>query len=265
MTGKAFPQTDAGDVLSDDAFLGGALHILQPKSGYRAGIDPVLLAASLHPTGAAHVLDAGAGVGVAGLTIARRVTQAKVTLVEQDPLLVEIARSNIARNGMADRVQAIAADITRTLSASPELHAMAECCDHVLANPPFMVHGRGTAAGDPIKAAANAMPAGSLERWMRFAASMLRPGGTLALIHRADALADVLAALDGRFGNVAVLPVHPYADKPALRILVHAARGSRAPLRLLPGLVLHNTDRSFSADVEAVLRHGAALDAFRDR
>jgi tRNA1(Val) A37 N6-methylase TrmN6 len=265
MTGKASPQTDAGDALSDDAFLGGALSILQPKSGYRAGIDPVLLAASLHANEGAHVLDAGAGAGVAGLAIAHRVAQAKVTLVEQEPALVEIARTNIARNGMAERVQVVAADITRPLSASPELHAMAERFDHVLANPPFMVHGRGTAAGDPIKAAANAMPAGDLERWMRFAASMLRPGGTLALIHRADALADVLAALDGRFGDAAVLPVHPYADKPASRILVHAAKGSRAPLRLMPGLVLHNTDRSFSADVEAVLRHGAALDAFRDR
>jgi tRNA1(Val) A37 N6-methylase TrmN6 len=265
MTGKASPGTDAGDALSEDAFLGGALRILQPKSGYRAGIDPVLLAASLHVTDTAQVLDAGAGVGVAGLALARRLAQAKVTLVEQDPFLVEIARSNIARNGMADRVQALAADITRPLSACPDLHAMAERFDHVLANPPFMVHGRGTAAGDPIKAAANAMPAGDLERWMRFAAAMLRPGGTLALIHRADALPDVLAALDGRFGATAVLPVHPYADKPASRILVHAAKGSRAPLRLLPGLVLHTGDRNFSADVEAVLRHGAALDAFRDR
>ena len=263
MTGASSLQFS--DAVTEDAFLGGALGILQPKSGYRAGIDPVLLAASLGAADGARVLDVGAGVGVAGLAAARRLPGTYVTLVEQNPGLAEIARKNVARNAMTERVQIIVADITRPLSTCPELHASAETFDHVLANPPFMVEGRGTAADDPIKAAANAMPEGDLDRWVRFAASMLRPGGTLTLIHRPEALDAVLAALGGRFGGTAVVAVHPYEGKPAVRIFVRATRASRAALVLMPGLVLHNADRSFRADIEAVLRNGAALEVFANR
>jgi tRNA1(Val) A37 N6-methylase TrmN6 len=254
-----------GDDVTEDAFLGGALSILQPKSGYRAGIDPVLLAASLRAADGARVLDVGSGVGVAGLAAARRLPGIGVTLVEQDPYLAEIAHRNIAHNAMTQRAHVIAADVTRPLSTCPELQALAESFDHVLANPPFMVKGRGTAAGDPIKAAANAMPDGDLDRWVRFAASMLRPGGTLTLIHRPEALDAILAALRSRFGGAAVVAIHPFKDKPASRMLVQATKASRAALALLPSLILHNTDRSFRADIEAVLRHGAALDAFASR
>ena len=263
MTGA--PSLQHGGDLTEDAFLGGALTILQPKAGYRAGIDPVLLAASLRAADGARVLDVGAGVGVAGLAAACRLPGIGVTLVEQDAGLAEIARRNIARNAMTERAHVIAADITRPLSTCPELQALAEGFDHVLANPPFMVEGRGTAAGDPSKAAANAMPDGDLDRWVRFAASMLRPGGTLTLIHRPEALDAIAAALRGRFGGAAVVPIHPFEDKPASRILVQSTKASRAALALMPGLVLHNADRSFRADIEAVLRHGAALDAFASR
>lgn len=255
----------AMDALTEDAFLGGALTILQPKVGYRAGLDAVLLAAALRAGGNERVLDAGSGVGVAGLAAARRLPEIEVTLVEQDPHLVDIARRNIARNGMSGRARAIAADITQPLGACPELHPLAERFDHVLANPPYIVEGRGTAAGDAIKAAAHAMPPGDLDRWMRFAASMVRPGGTATLIHRAEALAEVLAALEGRFGDARLLPVHPFAGKPASRILVRATKASRAPMTLLAGIVLHEADRTFRPEIDAVLRGGAALDAFPGR
>jgi tRNA1(Val) A37 N6-methylase TrmN6 len=258
-------EVPAADTLSEDAFLGGALIILQPKAGYRAGLDAVLLAAALRAGENELVLDAGSGVGVAGLAAARRLPGIEVTLVEQDPRLVEIARRNIARNGMSGRARAIAADITQPLGACPELHALAERFDHVLANPPYIVEGRGTAASHAAKAAAHAMPSGDLDRWMRFAASMLRPGGTVTLIHRAEALAEVLAAVEGRFGDARVRPMHPFAGKPASRVLVQARKASRAPLVLLPGIVLHEADRSFRADIDAVLRRGAALDAFAER
>lgn len=258
-------QAPAASTLTEDAFLGGALSILQPRVGYRAGLDAVLLAAALHASGSERVLDMGSGVGVAGLAAAYRLSGINVTLVEQDAALVEIARQNIARNAMNERVRAIAADVTQRLGSAPELHALAERFDHVIANPPYMVEGRGTSAGDAIKAAASAMPEGDLGRWMKFAASMLRPGGTLTLIHRAEALAEVMAAVDGRFGGAIVLPVHPFAERPASRVLVQAAKASRAPLVLLPGIILHDADRSFRPEIDAVLRRGAAVDAFAGR
>jgi tRNA1(Val) A37 N6-methylase TrmN6 len=249
----------ASDAESDDAFLDGRLRILQPKAGYRAGIDGVLLAATVEADAGARVLDVGAGVGVVGLCLASRLTGVDVTLVERDAGLAALARRNAVRNGLGGRVRVVEADVLRPLGASPDLAGRAESFDHALANPPFHVEGRGTAAGDPVKAGANAMPAGALDRWVRFMAAMARPGGVLTLIHRADALAEVLGALAGRFGGPVVVPVHPRESEPAIRVLVRVRKGSRGPLELRPGLILHGAGNGFRPRIAAVLRDGAGL------
>jgi tRNA1(Val) A37 N6-methylase TrmN6 len=245
---------------TDDAFLGGALHLLQPAKGYRAGLDGVLLAAAVAAADGEHVLDVGAGVGVVGLAVARRLPRVRVTMAERDGQLAALARSNVARNGLAGRVHVIEADITRPLRDNAELAAAAEGFDQVAANPPYHVEGRGTAARDATEAAANAMPENALEHWMRFLAAMARPGGTVTLIYRADALQQVLAVMAGRFGATRVLPVYPREGEIASRVLVQATKGSKAALQLLPGLVLHEKGHGFRPNVEAILRHGAALD-----
>jgi tRNA1(Val) A37 N6-methylase TrmN6 len=244
---------------SDDAFLDGRLRILQPATGYRAGIDGVLLAATVEARSGARILDVGAGVGVVGLCVACRLPGVDVTLLERDAGLAGFARRNAARNGFGNRISVVQADVLRPLGTNVELAGRAESFDHVLANPPFHVEGRGTAAGDPVKAGANAMPAGALERWVRFMAAMARAGGVITVIHRADALAEVLGALAGRFGGPIVLPVHPREAEPAVRVLVRARKGSRAPLELRPGLVLHGAGNGFRPRVAAVLRDGAGL------
>lgn len=257
----------ATDHVTRDAFLGGAIHVLQPKAGYRAGLDAVLLAAAC-PVGAGvggsvggdSVLDCGAGVGTAALCIAARVPSARLTLVEREPELAALARDNIAANGCAARATVIAADLTGRLAQSPELAGLTESFDHVIANPPYYENQRGTLADDPQRAAAHAMPAGGLEAWARFMAAMAKPRGTVTLVHRADALADVLGVLDGRFGALKIRPVHARATEPATRILVHGIKGSRAPLVLLPALVLYDAGGGTRAEVEAMLRGGAALE-----
>lgn len=253
------PADGPSDIVTDDAFLGGALNVLQPKTGYRAGLDGVLLAASVTAEPGESVLDAGAGVGVVGLAVARRLPQANVSLVERDPLLADLARRNVARNDLGGRVRVVEGDVARPLSEIVALGVAAESFDHVLANPPFHVQGRGTAASDPIKAGANAMPDGDLDRWLRFLAGMARPGGTATIIHRADALAALLAAFAGRFGGAIVLPIHPRQGETASRVLVRGIKGSRAPLEIRSGLILHDTDHGFRPQVEAILRHGAPL------
>ena len=245
---------------TEDAFLGGALRILQPAGGYRAGLDAVLLAATLHAERGERVLDIGAGAGVVGLAAARRLPEIEATLVERDPGPAALARDNIARNGLGARVRVAIGDVTRPLQELPELSGLAQSFDHALANPPYNIEGHGTLAAEPQKAAANAMPQGSLDRWMRFAAAMLRPGGTVTLIHRPDALETLLAAFTRRFGGLVLLPVHPRVGEPASRLLVRAVKGSRAPLELRPGLVLHKADHGFRPQIEAILRHGAPLD-----
>jgi tRNA1(Val) A37 N6-methylase TrmN6 len=245
--------------VSDDAFLGGRLHVLQLVSGYRAGIDGVLLAATVAAEPGAQVLDVGSGVGVVGLCVAHRLPQVRVTMVERDPGLAALARRNIERNGLDARARVIEADVLAPLGTSPDLAAAAESFDHVLANPPFFVEGRGTVASSPIKAGANAMSAGDLDRWARFMAAMARPGGRITLIHRAEALPEILAVLATRFGGAVILPLHAREDEPAIRVLVRAVKGSRAPLELRPGLVLHDADNGFRPRIAAVLRDGADL------
>ncbi len=244
-----------------DAFLGGALMLRQPARGYRAGIDPVLLAATCPDDGReATILDCGAGVGTVGLCIAARLAGTRVTLVEREPVLADLARENIVANALQDRAEIFCADLAAPLSRMPDLAARAGTFDHVLANPPFHVDASGTRSADPVKDAANAMSENGLDAWARFMAAMCRGGGTATMIHRADALPAILAALANRFGGLTILPLHPRAAEPANRVIVRGIKGSRAPLTLLPPLVLHATGaQGYQPAVEAVLRHGAAL------
>jgi tRNA1(Val) A37 N6-methylase TrmN6 len=210
------------------------------------------------------ILDAGAGVGALGLCVAARLTHARVTLVEIDERLRALAERNIARNGLADRVQARAADIAaggRGIDESGAATGLAPSSfDHVVANPPYFDAARGTPSPDSRKAIAHAMPESGLLAWCKFLAAACRPGGTLTLIHRAEALAALLAALDRRFGALSLLPIHPREHQPASRIIVRGVKGSRAPLRLLPGLVLHGSSgHAFRPEIDQVLRAGARL------
>jgi tRNA1(Val) A37 N6-methylase TrmN6 len=149
--------------------------------------------------------------------------------------------------------------VSRRLDDLPELQADAEGFDHVLANPPYNPQGAGTVSLEALKATANVMPGGNLARWARFMAAMARPGGSATMIHRADAVGEVLSAFAGRFGGLLVYPLYPREGRSAIRVLVQGIKGSNAPVELRPGLVLHATGNAFRPEVEAVLRHGTGL------
>jgi FkbM family methyltransferase len=246
---------------SEDAFLGGKLILQQPKSGYRAGLDAVFLAACVPIANGMPmtVLDVGAGVGTVGLCVAVRCAQADVTLLERDPRLVTIARRNIRQMGAVDRTRIVAASVGATAAQLTTLGLKDASFDHVAANPPFHAVGRGTSAPDALKAASHAMPADSLSEWIRFLARMAKPGGTATVIHKAEALPQLLAAFAGRFGALHVLPLHPRAGEPASRVIVQGIKGSRAPLVLCAGFVLHGEGNAFTPQAQAVLRDGAVL------
>jgi tRNA1(Val) A37 N6-methylase TrmN6 len=248
---------------TEDQFLGGKLTIRQLAHGYRAGLDAVILAAACPAEEGprARCLDCGAGAGVAGLALARRVSDAHVTLVEHVEVLAGLATENAAANGLRERAVVVVADLTKPLAQTPALAELAGSFDQVIANPPYHSQNDGTPAAHPVKAGSHAMAAGSLDDWVRFAAAMTRADGQLTLIHRAAALAEVLFALDRRFGRVRVLPLHPREGAPASRILVSAVKGSRAPLELLPGRILHRAgEHKFMPEFEAILRNGQKLN-----
>jgi tRNA1(Val) A37 N6-methylase TrmN6 len=248
-------------LVTNDAFLDGALSIRQLRSGYRAGLDAVMLAAAV-PGEAGRplrVLDVGAGVGTAGLCVAHRLPFAQVVLLEKQRELAELAAENVQHNDLAARVRVVTADIG---ASAPELraHTLVDgSFGHVIANPPYHDTDAGTLAPDALKAGAHAMDEGGLEAWARFMARMAAPGGVATIIHKTEALGRVLAAFDQRFGAIRILPLYPRVGTLAHRIIVQGTKGSRAPLHVLPGLVLHEAGNGFTPAAQEILRRGGAL------
>lgn len=247
---------------TDDIFLGGRLAILQPRHGYRAGVDAVLLAAAVRidAPNAPTVVDCGAGVGTVGLCLANRCPTARITLVERAQDLCRLAGENIKRNALQASMRIIHGDVTLPAAHPGAPVLPPESFDIVLANPPYHDTAGGTPARDLLKSASHAVSEGEFALWARFAARMATPHGKFVLIHKAEALPDLLTALEGRFGGVQVRPVHPTAGAPAIRVLIEATKASRAPLTILPPLVLHEQDRTFTSQASRILRDGAGLD-----
>ena len=248
---------------TQDAFLGGRLQIAQPRKGHRAGSDAVFLAAAVPAKPGQSVLDAGAGAGVAGLCLLARVPDARVTAIEIDASQGALALVNAERNGFSGRFEAIAADLTAPAKALETAGLVREGYDHVLANPPFYEEGSVRATPDTARKTAHVMGRGELERWVRFLTTAAAAKGTVTVVHRADQLGLLLELLEDRFGDLAVYPLFPQTDEPAGRVIVQGRKNSRAKMRLLPGLVLHEPGGAYTKEAEAVLRGGAALSLQR--
>jgi len=240
--------------VTEDRLLGGRLVLSQPARGYRAGMDAALLAATCDVVAGCRVLDAGCGVGAALLQAAWRRPDARFTGVERDPIAAVLAQANTATNRLADRVTIIAADIEagfRPLGLEP--------FDAAFSNPPFF-DDPGALRGPAHEKAGAWMADGGLAAWTGFLLKAVREGGTITLIHRADRLADILALLAPKAGSFRIRPIQPFGDEPAKRVLVRATKTGKAPLVLLPALVLHDRDGAkHRPEVEAILRGEAAL------
>jgi tRNA1(Val) A37 N6-methylase TrmN6 len=242
---------------SEDAVLGGQLILRQPLSGHRFGHEAILLAAATCADAGEHAVELGAGVGAAGLALARRVAGVTVTLVEIDAALVALARDNAGRNGLGDRVRAVCLDVSASAAAFAVAGLAAEAADCVLMNPPF--NAAQNPSPDRGRRTAHTATPTTLRQWVCAASRLLSVGGVLTLIWRADGLAEVLEALEGGYGALALLPIFGKPGAGAIRILARAVKGSRAPLTLLPGLLLADAQGKPSAEAEAILRGGAAL------
>jgi tRNA1(Val) A37 N6-methylase TrmN6 len=242
---------------SEDALLGGRLVLRQPVRGHRFGHDAVLLAAATPARPGQAAVELGAGVGAAGLALARRIDGLAVTLVEIDPQLTALAADNVARNGLAKRVRAVCLDVADAAGLAAGGLA-AQTADQVLMNPPF--NPPDNASPDRARRLAHMTSPATLSQWVESAARLLRPGAVLTLIWRADGLGEVLTTLADGFGAIMVLPVYPKPQAAAIRVLVRATQGSRAPLVLLPGFVLADPAGKPTAQAEAVLRDGAGID-----
>lgn len=247
--------TDAG--LSRDGFLGGRLAIWQPRAGYRAAIDPVLLAAFVPAAPGERVLDLGCGVGTAALCLGRRVAGLDLHGLEIQPAYAALARRNAAENGIALAVHD--GDVTRP---PPALRAMS--FDQVLMNPPFHA-ASSVPARDAGRDLAHREGAAGLAGWIDAGLRRLRPGGRLTVIHAPMRLGEILGALAGRAGDIDLLPVAPRNGLPARRILVSARKRRGGELRLWPVFTLHEDsshngrESRYTRDASIVLREAGGL------
>lgn len=248
-----------------DAFLGGLVMVEQPAKGrHRAGLDAVYLAAAVPAATSGHVVDLGAGVGTAGFCLAARLPQVTVTLVDSDAYVLSLAARalHFSENaGFAGRVRLMEADIEARGAVRHAAGLAPAMADHAIMNPPYYPDDRFRASPAEARAAAHVLGRHGLEPWFRTATDIVKEGGSLTAIFRADGLGELLQAMQGRFGAVDVVPLRPRPHSAATRILVRAIRASRAPLRLLPGFVLHEGDGSdFTAEARAIMRDGKGLE-----
>ena len=222
---------------TEDAFLGGQLCLRQPKTGHRAGHDAMLLAAATAVRAGDRVVEFGAGVGAAGLALARRVADLRLALVEIDADLAQFARGNAAANAIAADV--IVLDVASAAGAFADAGLAPDSADVVLMNPPFNDPARHRASPDQARQSAHVATATTLANWVHASRRVLKSGGVLTLIWRADGIADVLASLDRGFGSLRILPVHGDPAMPANRVLIRAVKGGRAPTEIYPALMLN--------------------------
>ena len=241
--------------VTEDGLLDGQVRLKQPRTGYRAGLDAALLAAACDASPGERVLEAGCGAGAAMLAAALRRPDVRFVGVERDVEALELARANIALNSLQARVEAVSGDVAEGFRAL-EL----EPFDHAISNPPFFDDPSKLRAPHPAKTGAWMADAG-LAAWTAFLTKAVREGGSTTLIHRADRLADLLALLAPKAGSFRIRPVHPFADAPAKRVLVRAIKTGKAPLVLLPPLVLHPREGAkHTPETEAILRGEAAVE-----
>lgn len=231
--------------ITEDGFLNGRLKLRQPRHGFRAGLDAVMLAAAVPAGTDDRCLELGAGVGTASLCLAAR-AGCSVTGIEIDPELTELANQNAALNAMPDLVRFEQGDALATREGA---------FGHVFCNPPF--HGSEGQTSPNAQKARALQDEGTLKDWVRSGVEHVASKGSFTVIVRADRLDEVLAALPAT--GVHIFPLLPRAGESPKRIIVQWRNGSdRKPARL-PGLILHQSDGRYTPEADAILRDAAPL------
>ena len=241
--------------ISQDYLLGGRVRFSQPLEGYRAGIDPVLLAACVPIKENETFLDVGCGVGGALLCLAMRVSGCQGVGIEREPELAGLARFNVEANGLSERIQIITGDVF-SAEAPLKTHGF----DHVVTNPPFVSVSSTSAKGMLKRRAHQEEDSDSLEKWLTFCLKRTKTKGRLTLIHRTDRLDHIICALKGRLGEVTLIPLWSKADRPSKRFILTGRKEVKAPLTLHPGLMVHTLDGTYTPQAEAILSHAKGFE-----
>lgn len=228
-----------------DDFLGGLVKLKQAKDGYRATSDAVLVASAVPAKMGETVLDVGCGTGAVSLCLNARVKGLCFTGIDKNSEMVALARENAQLNNC--NMTVMEAEIGPTVLKG-------HLFNHVVTNPPFYqetltrkIHGQAFKEELP------------LAEWLDFCIKRLAAKGVLTLIHRADRLAEILSLINGRLGNIKIFPLWPHQGEASKRVVVQGTLGSRAPLMLLAGAVLHEDETTRPEQIEKVMRSAERL------
>ena len=232
-----------------DDFLGGKVRLKQPKIGYRATSDAVMVAAAVLAKPYETVLDVGCASGVVGLCIGARVPNVQITGVEIQSELAELSRQNAVLNGQSLTV--VEADISKKI---PQLHGVQ--FHHVVTNPPFYTETPARQSQQVEMAYKQVVP---LKKWIDFCLRHLRAKGTLTIIHRAESVPEILSVLNGRLGAIRLMPIWPKKGIQPKRVIIQGVMNSKKPFEIHSGFVMHETDDTRTVEAERIMREGTGL------
>lgn len=238
--------------------LNGSVHLLQPEKGFKASTDTVFLAAAVPANAGDAVCDMGCSSGGAGLCVIRRVPNIRLTGIEVDEQMIVLARENASLNDCVEDCSFIEGDIREACKP------MERQFDHVMCNPPYMESGTWMPAPQESRRRArgyHGLDEGALKDWIAAAHRLLKDGGTLTMIHRADRTQDIVSILSHKnhFGALEILPLFSKQGQPAKRVIIRAKRARKTPSILHAGLALHEQDGSYTRAAEEILRNAKAL------
>ena len=228
------------------------VRLLQPVDGFRTSLDSVMLAAACPAEGGDEILDLGCGVGSAGFCMLERVPNTKLTGIDIQEDHVELARENIALNKMDGRAEFFSIDIREYKGTR---------FDHVICNPPYL--NAGTHLASPSKQRSTALYHDdenlTVKDWIDCGFHHLKSGGSFTMIHRADATDKIIQGLGKRFGAVEIISLWPRQGEAAKRVIIRAIKDRKTPALMHPGIVLHNTDGSYTLEAENILRDASHI------
>ncbi|MCJ8323141.1 MAG: methyltransferase [Rhizobiales bacterium] len=246
------------DDYTDDDFLDGKLILRQPKKGYRAGSDALLLAAAL-PLCQGKMLEVGAGVGAPSLCYLARVgveLATKITALEKFKNVAKLAQYNVDKNHFEAYIEIVNADIFEPAKQFEKRGLTSDSFDHIYSNPPFFDPKKNKTSADDYKALAHSIKHDDLARWLIFMVRLLKNKALMSIIYPMEHLYEVLKILENRVGDISIRPIFSKPNAPATRFLLQAKKGSRAPLKMLRQLNLRHDNGSVTEFAEGIFRHG---------
>jgi tRNA1(Val) A37 N6-methylase TrmN6 len=244
--------------ITDDGFLNNRLKILQPRKGYRAGLDAVMVAAAVPALPGDKIFEAGIGTGVAALCLASRVPDIQVTGVETNPDYVGLAKANAERNGFEKTISIVTGNMTEL----PDMIATGQISngfDHAFANPPYREKGRSRAPKDPGRANAHVSDMDTIAAWTEQMVALVKEGGTVTLILPPEIEEAFRSLPIVGSHQLTILPLVARDGAPAIRIVHQLVKGASPNVKTAAGLILHENDGRHTSAADHILRAGGAL------